>query len=192
MTSEAFPDLTLKTKAFNVTVGGAGETTIWKAAAGDVTGGTTIIDNDFAKVVTVFNAVAAADTKSICGVAFDSYLPVRSKAAVSADNPNGTENGNNSTPLVLTAKKNCTIKLYYRRQTGDGFVAGDGKDLKCIDQANPNEKSALVGAITFDETLTDVTADYGLVMKTYQVEASHVYTIYGRGTTISCYGIAFE
>lgn len=194
MTTEAFPKLTaLKTKAFDVTVGGGADANIWKAAAAEeIAGGTTIVDNDFAKIVTVFSAKANADAKTICGVPFDAALLVRSKTAISADNLNGTENGNNSTPLIYTAKKNATIKIYYNRQTGDGFVAGDGKDIKVIDQANPAEKSALSGTITFDETLTDTSASYGLVMKTYQVEAGHVYTIYGRGTTISCYGIAFE
>lgn len=166
------------------------ELQVWKAAADAVAAGTVLEDNNIVKISAAFAAPAAAAAEKICGIDFNAYIGVRSNTAVNADNFPG-EAHDKGTPLVIDAKKDATIIVYYRRQTGDGFVAQDGKDIKLIDQADPAEKSAIAGTIQFDETLTDTSADYGFVAKTYEIAAGHTYALYGRGTTINLYGIQY-
>lgn len=192
ITNDAFPGLEFKTTEFAITTEGAkpvGEK-LWLAPAETPESGATLVDDKMMTLQLAFATTASAVNQRVCGVDFTGSIGVRSNSKISATELTGTVHDKGSA-LVLTAKKDIKVKMFYRRQKGDGFVAGDGKDLKCIDQATPDEKNALAGTIEFDETLTDTGADYGLVAKTYQLEAGHVYTVYGRGTTITFYGIQY-
>lgn len=138
-------------------------------------------------------ATAAENKVSIAGIDFAGYIQLRVDADPTADTPTGTEKGG-STPFVITAKKDVTIKVYNRRQKGsNGYEAGDNKGLLCWDQA---AAAKLSGTETFDKYEKDSEGndneDYGYVITSFKLSADKTYTLYRRGSTMRIFGIAFE
>ena len=194
MTTEAFPLLTLKTKPFDVTAGGAGEANIWKANfTENVPAGTTLADNDFVKLATVYESKVGANAKTIAGIDFTGYMQLRVAADPKGEDLTGTEQSGSS-PIIVTAKKDVTIKVYNRRQKGsNGYDAGDNKGLLCWDQA---ATAKIDGTEAFDQYEKDgegnINESYGYVVTSFKLSAGKTYTLYRRGSTMQVFGIAFE
>ena len=121
---------------------GANAQTQWRPTDTAPDAGSTIIDDALLTVKTVFattNGVIKDESGNVApvnyaGNAFNNYTQIRVDAAPNADVPTGT-NKDGSTPLVITAKKNVDITLYYRRQAADGaYTSNDGKDMKLVDR----------------------------------------------------------
>lgn len=157
--------------------------------------GVSIIKNDLLKVETVFETTCGKildennqpAPQTIGGKTFETYMQVRVDAAPSADVPTGTDKGG-STPLVITAKKNVDLTVYYRRQAVDGaYGENDGKDMKLIDQSSP---ANAIQAASFEAT--DLDGSYGNVKKVYKLDEGKVYTLWARGTTGRLYGLDYE
>lgn len=174
---------------------GASAQTLWTPAAEDPGAGSMIIKGDLMTVETVFEGKndkikdeSNAETSvKLDGKEFTTYMQVRVDAAPTAADPKGTDKGN-GTPLVITAKKNVDITIYYRRQAAEGAYAdNDGKDVKLVDQA---KATAVIAA---DEAKFEaIDADYGNGIKTYKLDAGKTYTLWARGTTIRLYGISYQ
>lgn len=159
----------------------------WNATnSGPLPKGTTILDNDYVTVVTGVQDSQTAlikdeqdnnDPKTYAGFTFTKYVNIRVDAAPAADNNwEGTEYAD-ATPLgislIVTAKQNTDITLYYKH--------GDGKALSCLDQTTG--KSA-------PNVETPVTDLAGYYTGTIQLQAEHIYTIYARGGTTGLNGIS--
>ncbi len=160
-------------------------------AAGDV-----LIDDDLATISTVYETKAAANSQTINGKSFDAYFQLRVEADPDATTPTGTQRSE-CTPLVVVAKDNANVTIYYRRQLGtDGYDADDNKDVLVVDQAALADGSSassvkMTTNFTLDEA-SDATGSYGFGSKTFAIESGHTYTIYRRGSTVRVYGIVTE
>ena len=168
--------------------------TTWKASEETpVAAGSTLIDDELVTAKTVFETTLKSSAKTIAGEEFTHFIQVRVAAAPTADEPNGTDNGG-STPIILTAKKDMTLKVYYRRQSTSQnedsgvYASNDGKDLKIVNQTDP--ATALDGVLTIVEETEDF--KYGWVTKEYELAEGNTYTLWGRGTTIQFYGMTYE
>ena len=128
--------------------------TTWKATEETpVAAGSTLIDDELVTAKTVYETTLKTAAKEIAGEEFTHYIQVRVDAAPTADEPNGP-NKEGSTPIILTAKKDLTLKIYYRRQSTSQnedsgvYASNDGKDLKIVNQA---DLSQLDGTLTIVE-----------------------------------------
>ncbi|MBR6715906.1 MAG: DUF4957 domain-containing protein, partial [Prevotella sp.] len=167
--------------------------TTWKATEETpVAAGSTLIDDELVTAKTVYETTLKTAAKEIAGEEFTHYIQVRVDAAPTAEEPNGT-NKEGSTPIILTAKKDLTLKIYYRRQSTSQnedsgvYASNDGKDLKIVNQA---DLSQLDGTLTIVEETEDF--KYAWVTKEYELAEGNTYTIFGRGTTINYYGMTYE
>ncbi len=99
----------------------------WKATSETATdAGSTYLDDELLTVKTVFATQLVEDAQEFAGQKFTHYVNVRVNAWPSGGTPTGTEyTQKQSTPLVITAKKDVYAKLYYRRQ-----CQGDPTDNK--------------------------------------------------------------
>lgn len=165
-----------------------------QASAGKIAAGTVLIDNEFVKAESNFDANAAINKANdvetpitIAGISFSSYTQIRTKNNVSASNPKGDDNGG-SMALLVTAKKNTKMTIYYRRQpNGSAYDAGDGKDLKCW---NVTDSKSNVGELTVDSKTSDDA--YGHTYQVFTLLAGKEYTFWAKGTTIRFYGFNTE
>lgn len=166
----------------------------WRPAEEAPTAGSSIISSDLLGVNTVFATTCGKILDdggqpapvTFAGKTFETYMQIRVDAAPSTDNPTGT-NQSGSTPLVIVAKKNVDLTVYYRRQAVEGaYSENDGKDIKLIDQAKP---SSAIAAASYEAT--DIDGSYGNVVKTYKLDEGKTYTFWARGTTGRLYGIDF-
>ena len=166
----------------------------WRPAEEAPAAGSAIIKGDLLKVNTVFDTTCgkildeggSPAPVTFAGNTFETFMQIRVDAAPNADNPTGTDKGG-STPLVILAKKNVDLTVYYRRQAVDGaYPENDGKDLKLIDQANA---SSVINAASYEAS--DIDGSYGNVVKTYNLEEGKTYTLWARGTTGRLYGLDF-
>ena len=165
----------------------------WKATEETpVAAGTTLIDDDVLTATTVYETTLKSAVKEIAGESFTHYIQVRNAANPTAENPNGTEQSG-STSIVLNAKKDLTLTIYYRRQStaqnedSGVFESNDGKDVKIFNQA---DFSVLDGELTIVEETEDF--KYGFATKAYQLAEGGTYVISARGTTINFYGFTYE
>ena len=166
----------------------------WRPAEEAPAAGSAIIKGDLLKVNTEFATTCdkikdeggALAPVTFAGNTFETYMQIRVDKAPTADIPTGTEK-EGSTPLVIVAKKNVDLTVYYRRQAVDGaYVENDGKDMKLIDQANA---SAVIEAASFKAE--DIDGSYGNAVKVYNLEEGKTYTLWARGTTGRLYGLDF-
>lgn len=148
--------------------------------------GTRILNNDFVSVFTAVQDTEAAeikdendnaDPKTFGGYTFTKYVNIRVDAAPAADNNwEGTAYGD-ATPagisLVVTAKQNTDVTLYYKH--------GEGKAVSCVDQTTGK-------SVSVAETAVDGLANYytGIV----KLLEGHKYTIYAKGGTTGLNGIS--
>ena len=173
---------------------GVNAQTEWRPSEEAPAAGSSIIKDDLLKVATVFETTCSAIKDedgalapvTFGGKTFQTYMQIRVDAAPTADNPTGTDKGG-STPLVITAKKNVDLTVYYRRQAAnDAYAENDGKDMKLIDQSKP---SAAIAAATYESF--DIDGSYANAIKVFKLEEGKVYTLWARGTTGRLYGLDY-
>ncbi len=174
--------------------------TTWQATEETSTApGTTLVDNELIVAKTVYATTLKGDARTIAGEAFTHYIQVRVDKDPTAENPAGTEK-DGSTPILLEAKKDVSLTIYYRRQstaqttnpdTGEAisgdFAENDGKDVKVFNQAD-------FTFLTGEMTIVEPTADfkYGYATKKVELAEGSKYVIAARGTTCQFYGITVE
>lgn len=158
----------------------------WNATnSGPLAKGATILDNEYVTVVTavqdsetalIKNETDQNDPKTYAGFTFTKYVNIRvTDAPAEANNWEGTEYPDANPlgiSLIVTAKKNTDMTLYYKH--------GDGKALSCYDQT---AKKAVSNA----EKAVDGLAGY--YTGTFQFIEGHKYTIYAKGGTTGLNGI---
>lgn len=173
---------------------GVNAQTEWRPSEEAPAAGSSIIKGDLLKVSTVFETTCGKIMDeggepapvTFGGKTFQTYMQIRVDAAPTADNPTGTDKGG-STPLVITAKKNVDLTVYYRRQAAnDAYAENDGKDMKLIDQSKP---SAAITAATYESF--DIDGSYANAIKVFKLEEGKVYTLWARGTTGRLYGLDY-
>lgn len=173
---------------------GVNAQTEWRPSEEAPAAGSSIIKGDLLKVSTVFETTCGKIMDeggepapvTFGGKTFETYMQIRVDAAPTADNPTGTDKGG-STPLVITAKKNVDLTVYYRRQAAnDAYAENDGKDMKLIDQSKP---SAAIAAATYESF--DIDGSYANAIKVFKLEEGKVYTLWARGTTGRLYGLDY-
>lgn len=175
----------------------------WRPAEEAPAAGTAIVDDDLLKVETVFTTtnkkaevgpedakVPVSFTIGEKSYTFNYYTQIRVANAPAVGTETGTDNGG-STSLVIEAKKDVDITMYYRRQSASNtFTDNDGKDLKLVDWDKP---TAAIQASTFEYVLVDPDkTDYGYALKLYKLEAGKKYVLWARGTTINFYGFDYQ
>ncbi len=166
----------------------------WKASEETmVAAETTLINDDMLTAKIAFTTTLIESQKEFVGEAFTHYIQVRVNNMPTTDKPNGTEMLGSS-PIILTVKKDLTLKIYYRRQStsqnedGGVYASNDGRDLKIVNQAMP--ATYLNGTLTIVEETEDF--KYAWVTKEYDLAKGNTYTLCGRGTTIQLFGMAYE
>lgn len=169
---------------------GAWGQTWWRATSTTVvTADTKYVEDDVLEVKTVYAGKISGYSRTYTtdNESFSSSIQIRVNTAPSAEVPTGTSK-DNCTPLVITAKKNATIKFYYRRQPSNSvYASNDGKDLKMVDQSAP---TTLIAAKSFVHDATD--GDYGYAIKEYDLQKGKIYTVWAIGTTISLNGFVYD
>lgn len=151
---------------------------LWKVTADEIADGAVVYSNEFADVKAVNNTITPTESsKNIAGEAFPANLNLRVTDAPTAANVNGTA-FENAVALVVVAKKNADVKLYYK--------VGVAKAIACYDQ-NTGESVAIKQVADNPDA-----TDYFFAAGTYQFLAGHTYTIYSRGGTVNLYGVAVD
>lgn len=159
----------------------------WNATnSGVLPKGSVLLNNDYVTVTTAVQDSEASyikdeqdqnDPKTYAGFTFNKYVNIRVDAAPAADNDWVGTAYADATPagisLVVVAKKNTDITLYYKH--------GDGKALSCLDQTTgksaPNVETAVADLA-------------GYYTGTIQLQGEHTYTIYARSGTTGLNGIS--
>ena len=166
----------------------------WVAPESAPAAGMSIIKDDLMKVETVFETTCGKILDesnqpapvTFAGKTFETYMQIRVDAAPTNDAPTGTEKSG-STPLVITAKKNVDLTIYYRRQAVDGaYSENDGKDIKLVDQT---KATTAIKSASYEAT--DIDGSYGNVKRVYNLEEGKTYTLFTRGTTGRLYGMDY-
>ena len=158
----------------------------WNATnSGSLPKGTTILDNEYVTIVTGVQDSETAlikdetdknDPKTFAGFTFTKYVNIRvTDAPAESNNWEGTEYSD-ATPLgislIVTAKKNTDVTLYYKH--------GSGKVLSCYDQTAKSDVAII-------ETAADGLENY--YTGVFKFISGHKYTIYARGGTTGLSGI---
>ena len=173
---------------------GANAQSSWVAPESAPAAGMSIIKDDLMKVETVFETTCGKILDesnqpapvTFAGKTFETYMQIRVNAAPTNDAPTGTEQSG-STPLVITAKKNVDLTIYYRRQAVDGaYSENDGKDIKLVDQT---KATTAIKSASYEAT--DIDGSYGNVKRVYNLEEGKTYTLFTRGTTGRLYGMDY-
>lgn len=159
----------------------------WNATnSGSLPVGSVLLDNDYVTVTTAVQDSEAAyiknedeqnDPKTYAGFTFNKYVNIRVDAAPAADNDWVGTAYADATPagisLVVKAKKNTDITLYYKH--------GDGKQVSCYDQVAKED-------VAIAETAVEGLDGYYTGL--YKLISGHTYTIYARGGTTGLNGIS--
>ena len=173
---------------------GASAQSSWVAPESAPAAGMSIIKDDLMKVETVFETTCGKILDqsnqpapvTFAGKTFETYMQIRVDAAPTNDAPTGTEKSG-STPLVITAKKNVDLTIYYRRQAVEGaYSENDGKDIKLVDQT---KATTAIKSASYEAT--DIDGSYGNVKRVYNLEEGKTYTLFTRGTTGRLYGMDY-
>lgn len=165
----------------------------WKITSADpIAAGTTLLDNSYATVKTANGTTKPQEALKgeeknptvVAGCEFSYYMQVRVTDLPNATNPTGTlytakdpEKGDNeNVAIVITAKKNTDVTLYYKLQPNKSInlynqTAGASETLK---QTTDSEDSGWIN-------VTGVTT----------LKAGNTYTVSIRGGTIQFYGLSF-
>ena len=118
---------------------------------------------------------------------FTYAMLIRSEALPTEQIPAGVEyvGGNkNTTSLIVEAKEDIDITIFYRRQTGNQSE-NDSKDLKIFDH------SAITTAIQGVFQIVELDGDYFSATKKLSLVKGHRYTITAKGTTPKIFAIAY-
>jgi hypothetical protein len=152
---------------------------------------TVLVDNDVLIATTTYATTNSGNSISIDGVSFSYYFEVRTNAAPTNVEPNGTES-TGRTSIVFTPKYDGELAVYYRRQStsaseGKGtYASNDGKDLKVFRQS---DGSTMPGTLTIYSEISE--GAYGYAKKVIELEANKTYTLYATSTTIQLYGFKY-
>jgi hypothetical protein len=164
------------------------EDNIWKVTATTAVAAEAIhVDNDLMKLSNAYATTLKENARTIAGVDFEQAIQVRVDAWPTAAEPRGTEKAG-STSLILIAKENIDITLYYNRQVVDGGgTENDNKDVWVYDQ---EDFSVLTGRFAIDQILEG--EKYLNATKRLSLVKGHTYTICAKGTTLQLHGIKYE
>lgn len=165
------------------------EGNIWKVTdKTPVRAGSHYIDEALLKVDGVYATTLKPNTRTIAGEEFTYAIQVRTDGYPTQDVLAGKEK-TGSTSLIITAKENADITLYYNRQAIDATgTENDNKDLIVFDQAAIATK--LTGVFTVVEVLEG--NNYLNATKKLALKKGHVYTVTASGTTLQLHGIKLE
>ena len=165
------------------------EDNFWKATSETaVTPEAVYVDDDMLTLSTVFAGTLKENARTIATVDFTHAIQVRVDTWPTEEVKTGTEKSG-STPLVLTAKEDIAITLYYNRQTVDGSgTENDNKDVWVFDHTAIT--TPLTGDFIIDQILDD--GKYLNATKKLQLIKGHTYTIAAKGTTLQLHGIKYE
>lgn len=165
------------------------EGNIWKVTAETpVRAGSHYIDEALLKVDGVYATTLKPNTRTIAGEDFTHAIQVRTDGYPTQDVLAGKEKSG-STSLIITAKENADITLYYNRQAIDATgTENDNKDLIVFDQAAITTK--LTGEFKVIEVLEG--NSYLNATKKIALKKDHVYTVTASGTTLQLHGIKIE
>ena len=145
--------------------------------------GTVLVDNDYITVSTanndqfptlIMNEDGIAEPVEYFGHSFPYYLGVRVDAAPSKAEPTGTPHESN-VALVIVAKQNTDVSLYYR--------IGAGKSIDCYDQTTSESES-------IEQEVSNPGDDYIYCRGVYKFQEGHTYTVYGKGGTVQFHGLS--
>ena len=165
------------------------EGNIWKVTdKTPVRAGSHYIDEALLKVDGVYATTLKPNTRTIAGEEFTYAIQVRTDGYPTQDVLAGKEKSG-STSLIITAKEDVDITLYYNRQAIDATgTENDNKDLIVFDQAAIDTK--VTGVFTVVEVLSD--NNYLNATKKLALKKGHVYTVTASGTTLQLHGIKLE
>lgn len=165
------------------------EDNFWKATSETaVTPEAVYVDDDMLTLSTVFAGTLKENARTIATVDFTHAIQVRVDAWPTEEVKTGTEKSG-STPLVLTAKEDIAITLYYNRQTVDGSgTENDNKDVWVFDHTAIT--TPMTGEFIIDQILDE--DKYLNATKKLQLIKGHTYTIAAKGTTLQLHGIKYE
>lgn len=165
------------------------EDNFWKATSETaVTPEAVYVDDDMLTLSTVFAGTLKENARTIAAVDFTHAIQVRVNAWPTEEVKTGTEK-EGSTPLVLTAKEDIAITLYYNRQTVDGSgTENDNKDVWVFDHTAIT--TPMTGDFIIDQILDE--DKYLNATKKLQLIKGHTYTIAAKGTTLQLHGIKYE
>lgn len=165
------------------------EGNIWKVTAETpVRAGSHYIDEALIKMDGVYATTIKTNARTIAGEEFTHAIQVRTNAYPTQDVLAGTEKAG-STSLIITAKENADITLYYNRQAvNESATENDNKDLIVFDQADI--KTKVTGVFTIDQILEG--NEYLNATKKIALKKDHVYTVTASGTTLQLHGIKIE
>lgn len=165
------------------------EGNIWKVTdKTPVRAGSHYIDEALLKVDGVYATTLKPNTRTIAGEEFTYAIQVRTDGYPTQDVLAGKEKTGN-TSLIITAKENADITLYYNRQAIDATgTENDNKDLIVFDQA------AITTKVTGEFKVIEVLEgdSYLNATKKIALKKDHVYTVTASGTTIQLHGIKLE
>ncbi len=148
---------------------------------------TQYVDNYAINIKSVYGTTLKENARTFGGFAFSHAIQVRTDGYPSATNLVGAEKSG-STSLVITAKEDVEITMYYNRQVVSGAgTENDNKDIIVVDQAAPTTK--LTGAFNIVEILSG--NSYLNATKTLSLTKGHVYTVTASGTTLQLSGIRY-
>lgn len=165
------------------------EGNIWKVTAETpVRAGSHYIDEALLKVDGVYATTIKTNARTIAGEEFTHAIQVRTDGYPTQDVQAGKEK-TGSTSLIITAKENADITLYYNRQAvNESATENDNKDLIVFDQADI--KTKVTGVFTIDQILEG--NEYLNATKKIALKKDHVYTVTASGTTLQLHGIKIE
>lgn len=154
-------------------------------------------DHDDIKVAGVFASTLNGLAATIDGKSFTHYIQVRVDA-INTENATYTEKAG-STPLIITAKNDGDLTIYYRRQSDDGkyegaYTANSGKDINLVHKTAAGTYEAVAGVWTMSENVGDPVKDsgYAIGYKTMTLEGGEEYLLYAKGTTGTLLGYSYD
>ena len=165
---------------------------IWKVTEETAVAAETVYeDNDLIKLNSVFAGTLKENARTIAGVEFSHAIQVRVDAWPTEEVKTGTEKSG-STSLILAAKEDVDVVLYYNRQTTSSETGAaeenDNKDVWVFDHENIS--TAITGEFKVDWMQED--KKYVNATKKLALQKGHTYTIAAKGTTLQLHGIKFD
>ena len=167
------------------------ENGIWKVTSETAVAANTVyVDNNLLKLNSVYATTLKENARTIAGEEFTHAIQVRVDAWPTTENVNGTEKAG-STPLILTAKEDIEVLLYYNRQTTSSETGAaeenDNKDVWVFDH------TAITTPITGEFTVVGTQDDkkYVNATKKLTLTKGHTYTIAAKGTTLQLHGVKY-
>ena len=144
-----------------------------------VAANTELSDNECFTATTAFATPGKAQAFEYAhaGVTFPAWIEIRVDDEPSADNPNGTNNKNKKTSVIIVAKKSAKLSAYVR--------TGPNKVVKLFDKAT-------FTALESSSSYTPDGKKNNLWTWTWNIEAGHEYVLTEKGGTGCLSGFTYE